>query len=106
MDISKVTDIKLMKQLETLELQVHKCFPLIKGCITVVGGGNKTPKFSYKKNGKSCSMYLGFNKEPMARKYLDNHTKLNDIINQMTEINLEIMRRKKVPRVKKMAKNF
>ena len=103
MDISKASDVALMKKLEKLELQVHQCFPLVKGCITIVGGNNKSPKFSYKKNGKSFSMHLGFNREPMARKYLDNHTKLSGIVNQMTEINLEIMKRKKVPRAKNMA---
>ena len=100
MDISNASDLTLMKKLEKLELQVHQCFPLIKGCITIVGGNNKTPKFSYKKKGKSYSMYLGINKEPMARKYLDNNTKLTEIINQMTDINIEVLRRKKFPRAK------
>ena len=93
----------LEKQLERLEVKAHKCFPLMKGCVTVIGGDNKLPRFTSKKNGKSYSMYLGDKKAEVAKKYIENYRKLNDIVNKMSEINLEIIKRMDVPRAKKSA---
>jgi hypothetical protein len=93
----------LEKQLERLEAKAHKCFPLMKGCVTVIGGDNKLLRFTSKKNGKSYSMYLGDKKAEVAKKYIENYRKLNDIVNKMSEINLEIIKRMDVPRAKKSA---
>lgn len=93
----------LEKQLERLEAKAHKCFPLMKGCVTVIGGNNKLPRFTSKKDGKSYSMYLGVKKAEIATKYIENYRNLNDIVKKMSKINLEIIKRMDVPRAKKSA---
>ena len=106
MDISKESDSILKKKLEKLESKIPSCLPILKGSVTIVGGTNKLPKYSYRKNGKSYSIYLGVNKEPMAKKYVNNYHRLSEIIIKMSEINQEFLRRAKVPRAKRTPKNF
>jgi hypothetical protein len=103
MDIQNASLAVLEKKLERLKSKVHDCFPLIKGCVTVIGGKNKLPRFTAKKNGKSYSMYLGAEKASITKKYIERYHKLSGIINEMSEINLEIIRRMDVPRAKKSA---
>ena len=101
MEINKMTTTLLRKRLLKLESKIPEHFPLLKGSITIIGGENKQPRFSVNKKGKTYSTYLGKHKEKIARQYLHNYHKLMDIINDISEINLEIIRRMEVPRVKK-----
>jgi hypothetical protein len=106
MNIKSATKSSLEKRLEKLKSQIDSCLPILKGCVTISGVTNKQPKFSSKKNGKTYFTYLGKNKEPVARKYLENYHRLNGIINELSDINLELLRRMDVPRVKRSTKNF
>ncbi|MFH1761580.1 MAG: hypothetical protein ABIA63_10820 [bacterium] len=101
MEITKTTTASLNKQLLKLKGKVDTCFPLLKGSVTIVGGKNKQPRFSVNKNGKRSSTYLGKNKKKIATKYVDNYNNLIGIIREMTDINLELIRRMEVPRVNK-----
>jgi hypothetical protein len=103
MDIKNTPLPALTKKLKKLESQVSDCFPLIIGSVTVIGGRNKLPRFSINKRGKKTSMYLGKNKERIARKYLENYHRLCNTIDAMADINLELIRRMEVPRAKKSA---
>ncbi len=101
MEIKKMTTTALKKRLLKLQNKAPECFPLLKGCITIIGGENKQPRFSVNKNGKTYSTYLGKHKEKIARQYLNNYHKLMEIINEISEINLEFIRRMEVKKVKK-----
>lgn len=101
MDIVKTSTPILTKRLRQLESKVSECFPLIIGSLTVIGGERRLPRFSINKRGRKTSIYLGKNKESIARKYLENYRKLGDIINEIADINLEMIRRMEVPRAKK-----
>lgn len=90
----------LEKRLKKLRDQIVDCFPLIKGSVTVVGGKRRQSRFTWKdEEGKAHSLYLGVNKEIIAKKYHTNYIRMSQIINEVSEINIELLRRLKVPRV-------
>lgn len=104
MDMTNLTTTALEKRLNKLRDQAVDCFPLMKGSITVVGGRQQQPRFSWKsEKGKRRSLYLGVNKEPIAKKYFSNYIRLSQIIEEVTEINIELLRRLNVPRANKSA---
>ena len=91
----------LEKRLLTITKKVSACFPLLKGSVTIIGGENKQPRFSVNKKGKTYSTYLGKQKEKIAKQYVGNYHNLIEIVNEVSDINLELLRRLKVPRAKK-----
>ena len=104
MDVTNLTTAVLEKRLNKLRDQAVNCFPLLKGSVTIVGGKQQQPRFSWKtEKGKRRSLYLGVNKEPIAKKYHANYLRLSQIINEVSEINIELLRRLSVPRAKKSA---
>jgi len=107
MDISEMTTASLNKRLTKLQSQAMECFPLIRGSLTVVGGKQQDPRFTWTApDKKRHSLYLGVNKEPIAKKYHLNYTRLDGIIGEASEISIELLRRLDVPRAKKSPKNL
>ncbi len=102
MEISEITTASLKKRLTKLQSQTMDCFPLIRGSLTVVGGKQQDPRFTWTTpDKKRRSLYLGINKEPTAKKYHSNYIRLGKIIGEISEINIELLRRLVVPRAKK-----
>ncbi|MEK0352820.1 MAG: hypothetical protein QQN57_08050, partial [Nitrosopumilus sp.] len=53
---------------------------------------NKQPYFSLNKNKKTRLIYLGRKRENKARQYSHNYKKLLDIVEEMTIINMTLLK--------------
>ena len=64
----------------------------MRGSMVVIGTRNKQPYFSLNKNKKTRLIYLGKKREDKAREYSDNYKKLLEIVEEMTIINMELLK--------------
>lgn len=64
----------------------------MRGSVVIIGTKNKQPYFSLNKNKKTKIIYLGKNREERAREYSDNYKKLIEIVEEMTEINMILLK--------------
>jgi hypothetical protein len=85
---------KMKRRVATLQRQMAKLGPLMRGSIVVIGARNKQSYFSLNKKGKTHLIYLGKQREPRAREYSDNYKKMLDIIEEMTILNMKLLKEK------------
>ena len=83
-----------MKRLvKALQKQLGQLGPVMRGSVVVIGTSNKQPHFSLNKNKKTHLMYLGKKREDKAREYSQNYKTLLEIIEEMTLINMELLKK-------------
>jgi hypothetical protein len=82
----------LQKRLLRLQQNVNALFPLMRGAVVSIGV-KKRPTYSLNMNGKTKIVSLGGEKELVAKKLIANYRKLQDIVDEMTLINIELIRR-------------
>lgn len=103
MDKKKIQKFK--RRLKTLEQKIGTLCPLMRGSVvelaTTCGNpncrcarGEKHNKcyFSLSSKGKTKLIYLGKSREPLARRYSENYKVLLEIVEEMTTINMELLR--------------
>lgn len=90
MDKKELT--KMKRRVKTLQNQLGRLGPLIRGSVVVIGTRNKQPYFSLNKNKKTRLIYLGKKREDKAREYSQNYKKLLEIVEEMTIINMELLK--------------
>lgn len=90
--ISKGELRKLRRRVKTLQGQLGKLGPLMRGSVVVIGTKNKQPYFSLNKNKKTRLIYLGKKREAQGREYSANYKKLVEIVEEMTEINMILLK--------------
>ena len=90
MDKNELT--KMKRRVKTLQAQLGKLGPLMRGSVVVIGTRNKQPYFSLNKNKKTRLIYLGKKREDKAREYSQNYKKLLEIVEEMTIINMELLK--------------
>jgi hypothetical protein len=90
MDKKELT--KMKRRIKTLQNQLGKIGPLMRGSVVVIGTRNKQPYFSLNKNKKTRLIYLGKKREDKAREYSQNYKKLLEIVEEMTIINMELLK--------------
>ena len=90
MDKKELT--KLKRQIKTLQNQLGKLGPVMRGSVTIIGTQNKQPYFSLNKNKKTRLIYLGKKREAKAKEYSRNYKKLLDIVEEMTIINMTLLK--------------
>jgi hypothetical protein len=93
MDIQKMTTSALKKRLALLEAKVPDLFPLMRGCIVRIGMKSKQPTYSLNMKGKTKIVYLGESKEQTVRQMIDNYKTLLKLIDEMTLINIELVKK-------------
>ena len=92
-EMMKNAEIVEMKQkLIELQKELANIGPVMRGSVVVIGAKNKQPYFSLHKNKKTKLIYLGKKREPIAKKYSENHKRLLEIIDDMTIINMELLK--------------
>jgi hypothetical protein len=91
MDKKELT--KLKRRLKRLQVQLGDLGPVMRGSVVVIGTRNKQPYFSVNKNKKTKLIYLGKKREALAREYVENYRKLQEIVEEMTEINMLLLKR-------------
>ena len=103
MDKKKIQ--KLKRRRETLGKTLVGLGPLMRGSVvelaTTCGNpncrctrGHKHKKlfYSMSRKGKTTLVYLGKSRAPLARQYSDNYKRLLEIVEEMTTINMQLLR--------------
>ena len=83
---------KMKRRVKTLQRQLGQLGPVMRGSVVVIGTSNKQPYFSLNKNKKTHLIYLGKKREDKAREYSRNHKKLLEIVEEMTMINMTLLK--------------
>ena len=87
------TDLAQMKsRVRTLQKQLGTLGPLMRGSVVVIGTRNKQPYFSLNKDKKTKLIYLGKKREARAKEYSANYKTLLDIVEEMTILNMELLK--------------
>jgi hypothetical protein len=90
MDKNELT--KLNRRIKTLQSQLGKLGPVMRGSVVIIGTRNKQPYFSLNKNKKTQLIYLGKKREDKAKEYSHNYKKLLEIVEEMTIINMTLLK--------------
>jgi hypothetical protein len=83
---------KMKRRVKALQKQLGQLGPVMRGSVVVIGTRNKQPHFSLNKNKKTHLIYLGKKREDKAREYSQNYKKLLEIIEEMTLINMDLLK--------------
>jgi len=90
MDKKELT--KMNRRVKTLQRQLGKLGPVMRGSVVIIGTRNKQPYFSLNKNKKTRLIYLGKKRKDKAREYSQNYKKLLEIVEEMTIINMTLLK--------------
>ena len=90
MDKHEIARIK--RRVKTLQRQLGRLGPVMRGSVVVIGTRNKQPYFSVNKDGRTQLIYLGKKREKRARQYSANYKKLRDIAEEMTILNMKLLK--------------
>ena len=83
---------KMKRRIKTLQNQLGRIGPVMRGSVVIIGTRNKQPYFSLNKNKKTRLIYLGKKREDKAREYSRNYKKLLEIVEEMTTINMVLLK--------------
>jgi len=87
---SNVKDLK--DRLSGLKRELGELGPIMRGSLVVIGTRNKQPYFSVNMNRKTRLIYLGRRREEKAREYSKNYHRMQEIIDEMTLINMRLLK--------------
>ena len=90
MDKHEIARIK--RRVKTLQQQLGRLGPVMRGSVVVIGTRNKQPYFSVNKDGRTQLIYLGKKREKRAQEYSANYKKLRDIAEEMTILNMKLLK--------------
>jgi len=91
----------LQNLLVRLQSRIVGLFPLMRDCVVRIGTKSGRPTYSPNLNGKTRIVYLGEAKEPVAKAWVENYRKLQGVIDEMTLINIEMLKRMEQPSKKR-----
>lgn len=90
---TSATDVTaLRRRLAELKGQMQGLGVVMRGSVVVIGVRNKQAYFSLNKNGKTQLIYLGKRREAQAREYSQNYRRLREIVEEMTTINMALLK--------------
>ncbi len=90
--MTKVEISQAKKRMSSLMIQIQKTLPLMRGNIVTNGAKNKQAYFSLNKDHKTHLIYLGEKRLPQAKKMSDNYKKCWSILEEMTTINMALLK--------------
>ena len=79
-------------RLGELSRQMKGLGVVMRGSVVVIGVRNKQAYFSLNKNGKTQLIYLGKKREVQARECSQNYRRLREIVEEMTTINMTLLK--------------
>lgn len=82
----------MKRRVRALQKQLGQLGPLLRGSVVVIGTRNKQSYFSLNKNKKTHLIYLGKNRQEKAREYSRNYKILLEIIEEMTTLNMILLK--------------
>ena len=83
---------KMKRRVKTLQGRIVRLGPVMRGSVVKIGTRNKQFYFSLNKNKKTHLIYLGEKKVERARTYSDNYKMLLEIIEEMTMLNMKLIK--------------
>ena len=83
---------RMKRRVTTLQKQLGNLGPVMRGSVVVIGTRNKQPYFSLNKDKKTKLIYLGKKRETRAKEYSANYKKLLEIVEEMTILNMELLK--------------
>ena len=84
---------KMKRRVKTLQKQLGRLGPVMRGSVVVIGTRNKQSYFSLNKDKKTHLIYLGKKREARAKEYSANYKQLLDIIEEMTILNMKLLKK-------------
>ena len=87
--------VKMKRRVKTLQKILAELGPVMRGSVVLIGTRNKQYYFSLNKDKKTHIIYLGKKRVNQAKEYSDNYKKLLEIIEEMTILNMKLL--KKIP---------
>ena len=82
----------MKRRVKTLQRQLGALGPVMRGSVVVIGTRNKQSYFSLNKDKKTKLIYLGKKREVRAKEYSNNYKKLLEIVEEMTILNMELLK--------------
>jgi len=83
---------KIKRRVKTLQKRMAQLGPVMRGSVVVIGTRNKQSYFSLNTNRKTKLIYLGKKKQARVKEYSDNYRKLRAIVEEMTMINMTLLK--------------
>ncbi len=83
---------KIKRRVKTLQKRLSQLGPVMRGSVVVIGTRNKQSYFSLNTNKKTKLIYLGKKRQTRAKEYSDNYRKLRSIVEEMTMINMTLLK--------------
>jgi len=82
----------LKRRVDELGKELRGLGPLMRGSVVVIGTRNKQPCFSVNIKRKTHLLYLGRWREKKARQYSQNYRRLQEIVEEMTLLNMRLLK--------------
>ena len=83
----------MQRQVRKLQDELGRLGPVMRGSVVVIGTRNKQPYFSLNKDKRTRLIYLGKKRVALAREYSKNYKRLLAIVEEMTILNMELIKR-------------
>lgn len=83
---------KMKRRVKALQKQLSQLGPVMRGSVVLIGTRNKQFYFSLNKDGKTRLIYLGKKRVELAREYSENYKKLLEITEEMTMLNMRLIK--------------
>jgi len=83
----------MQQRVRKLQEEVGRIGPVMRGSVVVIGTRNKQPYFSLNKDKRTRLIYLGQKRVARAKEYSQNYKRLLAIVEQMTILNMELLKR-------------
>jgi len=81
------------RQVRKLQRQLGTVGPVMRGSVVIIGMRNKQPYFSLNKDKRTRLIYLGQKRVELARQYSNNYKRLLAIVEEMTILNMQLLKR-------------
>ena len=84
--------VLMKKRVKELHKMLVELGPVMRGSVVLIGTRNKQYYFSLNKDKKTHIIYLGKKRVNQAKQYSDNYKKLLEIIEEMTILNMKLLK--------------
>jgi len=87
----------MQRRVQKLQEKLGQIGPVMRGSVVVIGTRNKQPYFSLNKDKRTRLIYLGQKRIALARRYSKNYKQLLALVEEMTILNMELLKRDSAP---------
>ena len=91
--MTKQQRVAVKRRVKELQKKMGSVGPLMRGTVVVIGTRNKQPYFSLNKDKRTRLIYLGQKRVASAQQYSKNYKRLLAIVEGMTILNMELIKR-------------